>query len=324
MENLSPDSFQNWLPYKLKINDNELLLEWLYLGDIAFVHPFFDETIAACRQQSSINLVHHEKRHTSLEFLIDVAQLITAVPPSLFIFHTSRCGSTLITQLLSLDEANIVVPEFELIDSILRLNEKKQIVPESTRKELLRSLIAIVGQRRKATQKRLIIKLDSCHFYFYKEIRTLFPESRMAILFRDPDSILNSVERKPGIQFVPELVDPRFFSLNDSDLPAYSVPGYANLVLAEMYKSIHELAIYDPTILLLDYNNGMKQNIALLSQLLDIPGDFLERDEVKSRFNYHAKQSTEHFKKEEVIQNKSITEPTLEAYQKICRYLKGG
>lgn len=102
MEKTDPKSFKNWLPLKLIEKGNKLLLEWVYMGKNEFNKPFFDETLSEFKQQNSTppNLV--STRLTPLKFLIDVAHSIEKVPPNLFIFHTSRCGSTLATQLLSL------------------------------------------------------------------------------------------------------------------------------------------------------------------------------------------------------------------------------
>ena len=43
MENINHPLF-NWIPYKLIEKDNQVYFEWLYVSDIKFAEPFFDET----------------------------------------------------------------------------------------------------------------------------------------------------------------------------------------------------------------------------------------------------------------------------------------
>ncbi len=52
MENLNHPLF-NWIPYKLIEKDNEIYFEWIYLADIKYADPFFDESIAKCKSQSA-------------------------------------------------------------------------------------------------------------------------------------------------------------------------------------------------------------------------------------------------------------------------------
>ena len=298
-------------------------MEWVYLGDVQFIDPFFNETIVECKFQNSYSSDGIGCRLTSLEFLIEVAEKLDFVDPSLFIFHTSRCGSTLITQLLSLDEANIVVSEYALIDLLFRINEDKEVVPASIRKQLIQSVFSVIGQKRNSRQQRLIVKLDSWHSYYYDELKALFPTAQKAFMFREPDSILNSIERKPGIQFVPTIIAPAYFNLREEDLPLYAVTGYANLVLEKMYQSAEELALKDDELLLLDYDEGMEYNFNLVIKLLAIPGDFATEDRVKQRLNYHSKEPSVNFIKDEPARHKSTSKATLEAYFHLKQFTIG-
>ena len=51
MENIN-HPLSNWIPYKLVEKDNDIYFEWIYLADIKYAEPFFDETIAKCRSHA--------------------------------------------------------------------------------------------------------------------------------------------------------------------------------------------------------------------------------------------------------------------------------
>src|SRR5690349_8754340 len=112
-------TLENWVPYKLTSLEDLLHCEWLFTGDKEFTEPFFDETIAKCRQ------LYYRGRISisSIDVLPHWSNEIESVPPSAFIFHVSRCGSTLASQLLALDQTNIVLSEVPFFDALLRSKE---------------------------------------------------------------------------------------------------------------------------------------------------------------------------------------------------------
>ena len=93
------------------------MLDWCRLGGRRFTQPFFDETISACLQRP-FNLLF--RRLTPIDALLEWQERSPAVPPSGFIFHMSRCGSTLAARMLAASPRNIVLSEADPIDSVLR------------------------------------------------------------------------------------------------------------------------------------------------------------------------------------------------------------
>src|SRR5258708_16326749 len=89
---------EGWVPYELRRGQTDSTVDWCNLGNRRFTEPFFDETINNCRQ----SLQHAPNyRRTSLGALSELAMTRPGIKPSGFIFHTSRCGSTLVAQMLS-------------------------------------------------------------------------------------------------------------------------------------------------------------------------------------------------------------------------------
>jgi len=290
MESLTPGDFQNWLPSKLIEREGNLFLEWIYLWDVHFDKPFFDETLMVCKMTDSLKGEYQKgKRITPVGFISEVAQSVDSLNPDLFIFHTSRCGSTLTTQILSMDEQNIVFSEYLIVDAILRASIQGEIVHDEIRKKWLWALIKIMGQKRFQEERRLIIKLDSWHLAYHNLFRELYPKIPFAILYRDPDTILTSVNKKWGIQFIPEIIPPSIYKIEIDNTFRFSLNEYANRVLQVMYTWINEIKGIDKNCLLCDYKNGMEKNLRDLICVLKMDISFMDKKEIRERMKLHSK-----------------------------------
>lgn len=111
---------QNWYPSRIRMNPQlGVYCEWMHLQDMPFTDPFFDETLVKARR---IPANSSRFRPTSgLDMLTGWSVHLPHVPPTAFIFHVSRCGSTLLSQLLGLDPRFISLAEVPFFDDLLRL-----------------------------------------------------------------------------------------------------------------------------------------------------------------------------------------------------------
>jgi hypothetical protein len=87
-----------------------------YLGARRFTDPFFAQTINPCVRHPADAFRHQ----TPLENLGEIVASQPGCRPTGFIFHMSRCGSTLLSQMLAAALENIVLSEAGPIDDILR------------------------------------------------------------------------------------------------------------------------------------------------------------------------------------------------------------
>jgi hypothetical protein len=93
----------HWLPYRY--NAKSRSIHWC-LPDGHATEPFQDETISRYRKTVLLNQFITPK--TSLSSLDLQAQAVQSITPAGFIFHLSRCGSTLLSGCLSeLDTTNV-------------------------------------------------------------------------------------------------------------------------------------------------------------------------------------------------------------------------
>ena len=84
------------------------------------------------------------------------------------------CGSTLLAQLLSLDEQNIVLAEPPIFDEVLReIAFQKPEISEEKIDESLQAVVKFLGQKRTGKEQNFFIKLDSWHIFYYEKLRKL-------------------------------------------------------------------------------------------------------------------------------------------------------
>jgi hypothetical protein len=84
-----------WMPFRAGWSNGAIAVDWCHLGTRRFADPFFHQRIARAMSEP-FNLAFRQR--TSIEPL---SQLPQGVPVAGFIFHMSRCGSTLCTQALA-------------------------------------------------------------------------------------------------------------------------------------------------------------------------------------------------------------------------------
>jgi hypothetical protein len=122
-------------------------------------------------------------------------------PPAGFIFHLSRCGSTLVHRMIDASGAARSLSEVPLFEQALQLCLTVQ-ASEDAKHRLLRAVVA--GLNNVADDKPLILKFDSWHILSWSLLQAAFPQTPAIFLYRDPAEVLVSQQRMRGIQAVPQ------------------------------------------------------------------------------------------------------------------------
>ena len=293
-----PNPLLNWIPHKLLMENNQVLCKWLYISNKRFTEPFFEETISR-----SLSNSENSKRYKSvsdLETIIQVSEEIEFVQPSAFIFHVSRCGSTLLSQLLCMDESNIVLSEVPLIDEILRLHFKTNNVREKKTEELLLSVIKLLGQKKTGNEKCLFIKLDSWHICFYKTFRKLFPAVPFIFLYRTPDEVIRSHQKLRGMHSVPEIIEPQVFGFSSNEIKDINLDEYLAKVLECYFRNILSITEDDKKTLLLNYKDGGLSMVQAIKKNSGYDLDDRLINEMKKRNQFHSKHPDKKFSEEKI------------------------
>lgn len=299
MENLNHPLF-NWIPYKLIEKDNEIYFEWIYLADIKYADPFFDESIAKCKSHA-----YNSKQFkvvSTVENLIEWSNELISVELKSLVFHVSRCGSTMLSQSLATSSENIMISEAPIIDEILRSDlfslEKKKV--------LLQSVIKLLGQKRIPEQQHLIIKLDAWHIFKASYLRSIFPDIPFALLYRNPTEVLKSHQKMMGMHMVPNVLPSEIFGISVKEVHDLSFQQYGGLVLEKYFQGFLDFHKTDQNVVMLNYNEGMKAVVEKFIGFIKVDYSNDEVEKICDRLKRHSKNENAVFAgdqfKEEALQ----------------------
>ncbi len=225
--NTGPD-LPGWLPVLISKNAAGPVVEWCRFGTRRFTESFFETTVQNAMREPFHLLFRHQ---TPLDTLVDWQRESPGMQPGGFIFHMSRCGSTLVSQMLAALPAHIVLSEPPPLDALLRTDRIG--ATDEQRIAWLRAWMSAMSQPRNGEQ-RLCVKLDAWHIFDLPILRRAFPDTPWVFLYRNPVEVMASAMKVPGMHLVQDLIE--------TNMPAIAMaPGqrlppaeYAARVLARI------------------------------------------------------------------------------------------
>lgn len=309
---------KNWIPYQIKHQDNNWIINWLDLAEHDIAEPFFDETISICR-----NRMLERSRFTSqssLDFLIQAAADSDSIMPTAFIFHVSRCGSTLLSQALATHYENIVVAEAPLFDEILRAQEQDSAMELAEKERIFKAAISMMGQQRHRQKDQYYIKLDSWHLHFYHQLRMWFPKTPFYFLSRAPHEVIASHTKRRGIHAIPGYINPKLLRVDLNERHFQDFNFYTSAVLKEFYQEMFNIATEkNPLNRFFDYSWGMSQMVVDFYKTIPVE---LDLTLTKERLSYHSKFPEQRFSEQEsTINPEDYPEATWE-YKKLISLIQ--
>ena len=191
--------FRDWIPARFFWHSDQAFVDWCFFGKTRLTEPFFDDSVMKRFRQPFNLLFRHQ---TPIEFLGELNEFSEGLRPTGFIFHLSRCGSTLVSQMLAALGQNIVISEASPLDFVLRapkISDEKKI-------EWLRWTINAFGQRRNPDEENFFIKFDSWNTLQLNLVKRAFPGVPWIFLYRNPVEIIVSHIRQPGAQTIPGII----------------------------------------------------------------------------------------------------------------------
>jgi hypothetical protein len=161
-------------------------IDWGDLRGVRFAEPFLTQTVERWAGGDPAPLVR-----TGFEALraLDGAP---SLDPSGFVFHLSRCGSTLVSRLLATQPGTLVVSEPAPINSLLLA-----AFDDETRVAYLRLLIRALGRRRFGDERHYVLKLSSWNVRHIALFRRAFPATPAVWVQRAPAEVVASLLADP-------------------------------------------------------------------------------------------------------------------------------
>ncbi|MHA6493515.1 sulfotransferase family protein [Pseudomonas borbori] len=223
MDGAMNDDMQQWLPIRVWRVDGEWRVDWCWFGDTPLREPFYRDSV-----QKALRLPFNQamRRNTSIDALRDCQQNHPALAPQMFIHHASRCGSTLMAQLLAGIDRYSVFSEPPPLDSLLRAHLLDDAAA-AQQADWVRGLLHAFGQPRRGTEESLIIKLDAWNIFEADFLHALYPHTPWLFLYRDPLEIVVSQVRQPGVHMVPGMLGPSALAFTAEQIAQMSPVEFA-------------------------------------------------------------------------------------------------
>lgn len=180
----------------------EPVFDWAWFGVQTLNAPFYGDMI---RRFATRPFNRMFPVRTDPATLVDASDAAAGPAPAGFIHHMSRCGSTLVAQMLGADPRHVVLSEPAPLDAVVRWALRSG-VPLDDQVAALRAIVAALGRDRSGQTRRVVFKLDSWHTLALPLFRAAFPATPWVFLYRDPVEILVSHRRQRGIHTVPGLL----------------------------------------------------------------------------------------------------------------------
>jgi hypothetical protein len=198
---------RGYVPAELiETGEGQRIIEWLDMSGTRLFEPFFSQTAARIKRERP----RAQPLLTAVEELLRAEGAGAGLEPSGFIFHTSRCGSTLVANSLKATRGSLVVAEAPVIDSILSLffDGAEGGARGLLRLALLRAAVKALGQRLCGDERRYFVKFTNWGAVHRRQVARLWPEVPWLFLYRDPVEVIVSnlkadaawvrVEANPG------------------------------------------------------------------------------------------------------------------------------
>jgi len=200
---------EGWLPAWAGAGPAGFHVEWCLAGTHPLREPFYQDSLNRLMRLP----VNHFLRHrTEIDALEQLQRRRRGLRPNGFIFHTSRCGSTLVAQMLASIAGTVVLAEPQPLDAVLGATDPESGELHPRRAEWVEWMLGALGQPRCAGDRRLFVKFDAWHVTQLPMLRRLFPDVPWVFLYRDPREVLASHLSQPGAFLLPRSVGGRAFS----------------------------------------------------------------------------------------------------------------
>jgi hypothetical protein len=309
-------NLEGWLPIRIWQEAGQWQVDWCWFGDTRLHQPFFRDAV-----EDALRLPFNQafRRKTALSVLADWQVCSSGLTPSAFIFHASRCGSTLISQMLAQLDNHIVISEPPPLDALLRSD-----LPAVERCAAIKGLLSAYGQRRLGVEQRLVIKLDAWNIGELPLLRECFPETPWLFLYRDPLEIAVSHLRRPGMHMVPGMIGA---SVLDEESPFSSREDYIARRLGRLLASgLAQCRAFGG--LAVNYSELPQAMAGRLAAFFAL--DLEQRRQVFAAVGQHAKQPSQVFvgdsdgkhREASVLLNERIQQWVLEPYEALEKLRK--
>jgi hypothetical protein len=217
------------VPARIEFEADAARVRWQETDGGRFTDPFFEESLVRIRRQLG-------GKRTATSPLSAWSGDAAGGRSAAFIFHVSRCGSTLVSSMLAALSENLVVSEAPVFDDILRGRRDDEALADPMRERWLRHAVCAFADSQAQPPARVIVKLDCWHIFAIERIRRAFPGSPLLFVYRSPLEVLVSLMRRPSLTLVRDTVTPEEIGVTREARDAMSREDLAAAILGAFFR----------------------------------------------------------------------------------------
>lgn len=187
------ENLQGFLPIDAVVVEGRPGLQWMDMSGVSLTEPFFQQTVERAKRDN------RREVFTEFDVLLQLEKQLDSVQPTGFIFHSSRCGSTLVANACRAVNNSIVLSEANAIDKLIaRFITDAGDVKTSLYSVFLRGVVHALAQRRTGNEEHVFIKFACCSFAQIEPIKRIWPNVPWLFLYRDPvETIVSNLKDVP-------------------------------------------------------------------------------------------------------------------------------
>ena len=180
-----------WLPIGISFEAANVSVRWIDCKEARFTEPFFPQAIRRLRT----TVPPPRERMTHMNDLLDCANGLPKISPSVGVFHVSRCGSTWLSNALGTSARTLVLSEARPIGTLASLSLFGQgKIPHGTvealRRRLLDAVIRVYAHHHGAD--KVVIKFHASTVLAISTLRGLWRDVPFVFVIRDPVEVMVS------------------------------------------------------------------------------------------------------------------------------------
>jgi hypothetical protein len=273
-----------WLPIRVFWRDGRAWVDWCHFGDARLSEPFFRDSVDVALRQPFNQAF---RRETPIDALREWRAASPGLEPTAFLYHASRCGSTLIAQMLAALGTHIVISEPPMVDAVLRAHHLQPGLDQATQVDWLRGLVSALGQPRHG-ETGFVIKLDAWSVFELALMRKAFPRVPWIYLYRDPLEIAVSQVRERGAYMIPGVLGPGMAMFPPDEALEMPAETFIARVLGKMLEAGHAGCV-NAGGHALHYAELPQAMWTSLRPVLGIPDDDASREKLQRAARWNAK-----------------------------------
>jgi hypothetical protein len=292
---LEIEQLKSWIPVDAVVQNGQPGIEWMDMSGVVFAEPFFNQTVARVRNERK----DCQSLITSFDELIRLEKVSDSLSPAGFIFHSSRCGSTLVANACRSLTGSLVISEAPVLDKLISrfFTDTDEVgTRELLYSAFLRGAVSALGQRRLGSERHYFIKFSSTSILQFPRIRRIWPRVPALFLYREPTAVIVS-----NLQNIPEWMtvgsnpatSAAVVGVREEDLGSLGHEEFCARALGRFYSAAS--SALDENTLLCNYQDLTAEKLVQLVEFFRVPISTQDAEAIRETAGFYSKDPSRTF-----------------------------